>query len=213
LIPALAACGLLPAALTPGATWASSGGLRFDSEVIHLAVRNDSLHVTGDYLLIRATAAEGGAAQQVELFYPFPADPRLGGVRPGRVESRVPGGQWEPASTTLLPHGAGLHCRIAWPAAAGPAASDSLEVRATYSQALTGHYARYVVTTTRAWGEPLRAARFEIILPAGAAISEASYPFARETTLDQDGGRAWGYLYETTDFWPERDIVFEWTIR
>ncbi|MCK4413337.1 MAG: hypothetical protein KAY32_07335 [Candidatus Eisenbacteria sp.] len=216
----------------PLAEPASLGLVKFDSEVIHLAVRGDSLEVTGLYLLCRrregeprspesasvelapaghdrvepeAVGLETVSPAPVELFYPFPADPRMGGIRPGDVESRVPGGDWEPVGYTPLPHGAGLRCRLVWPAA------DSLEVRTTYRQALTESYARYVVTTTRAWGEPLRWARFEIHLPGDAELSSASYPFARDESAGDDDGTERCYLFETTDFWPERDITFEWT--
>jgi len=217
----------------------SLGHVKFDSEVIHLAVRGDSLEVTGLYLLCRrgegeprspesasvelapaghdrvepeAVGFETVSPAPVELFYPFPADPRMGGIRPGDVESRVPGGDWEPVGYTPLPHGAGLRCRLVWPAADSlPGAADSLEMRVTYRQELIKNYARYVVTTTRAWGEPLRWARFEIRLPGDAELSNASYPFARDEPASGNEDTERCYLFETTDFWPDRDLTFEWT--
>jgi hypothetical protein len=78
-------------------------------------------------------------------------------------------------------------------------------VHTIYRQALRGSYARYIVTTTKVWNEPLQHARFEIHLPPGAEPMRFSYPFVRQT--DERGDY---YLYETNDFWPDEDIVVEW---
>jgi len=176
--------------------------LEFDSEEIHLIVEPDSLTgqpgrtlvVDGTYRLV-CHAATG----VMSLMYPFPADPRMGQARPVRLEIRAPGGDWVPVEHALLPNASGLRCRV-------PLLSvDTLEFHAVYRQELIESYARYIVTTTRAWGKPLRRARFTVCLPAGMELAEASYPFAADTTAP-----APRYAFLTEDFWPERDIVVEW---
>jgi len=78
-------------------------------------------------------------------------------------------------------------------------------VEAVYRQKLEGDYARYLVATTRTWGEPLRHASFEIRLPPGAKPLEFSYPFARRETE----GEVY-YCLDVEGFFPDRDIVVRW---
>ena len=82
---------------------------------------------------------------------------------------------------------------------------DTLEVRTVYRQSLLACYARYIVVTTRAWRRPLKKARFEVFLPEGVSPVRFSFPFE----LQASGERAF-YMYETTDFMPDRDITIEW---
>jgi hypothetical protein len=79
-------------------------------------------------------------------------------------------------------------------------------VRTVYRQARRAAYGRYIVTTTGAWGEPRRSARFEIRLPAGARPLRFSHLLRGQTA----GGRIC-YLFQASDFLPDRDIVFEWS--
>jgi hypothetical protein len=74
-----------------------------------------------------------------------------------------------------------------------------------YRQAIRGTYARYIVTTTRAWQQPLRHARFEIRLPAKAQPIEFSFPFVK--TKDAAGTY---YVWESDSFFPDRDITVQW---
>jgi hypothetical protein len=74
-----------------------------------------------------------------------------------------------------------------------------------YRQAIREKYARYIVTTTRAWQQPLRHARFEIRLPEGAEPTEFSFPFA--PSRDSTGVV---YVWEADAFYPDRDIVVRW---
>ena len=80
-----------------------------------------------------------------------------------------------------------------------------LSVRSVYRQERRASYARYVVTTTSAWGRPLTHARFEIYLPAGARDMEFSFPFGRG---EGEGGAC--YVYEAVDFMPSHDITVTW---
>jgi hypothetical protein len=70
-----------------------------------------------------------------------------------------------------------------------------------YRQAMLGPYARYIVTTTQTWGQPLRKASFEIRLPPGAKNPEFSHPFRPKGP----SVRVW--IYEASDFLPREDIV------
>jgi hypothetical protein len=169
--------------------------LAFESEVVALHVEDDSLRVEGTYLLACREAATGC----VPLHYPYPADDQLGGARTVRLEIRGTGGSWEPGEFDEVAGGRGARWWI--PLDRGP----EIEVRTVYRQALQTRYARYIVTTTAAWGRPLRHARFEIHLPPGSEPLHFSHAFAPR---DGETGRI--YVYEETDFLPEQDIVVTW---
>ena len=60
-----------------------------------------------------------------------------------------------------------------------PCPGDSIAAEAVYRQKIETEYARYIVTTARVWGRPIRFASFEIRLPPGAEPLDFSYPFER----------------------------------
>ncbi len=169
--------------------------LSFNAEVVRLLVEADSVRVEGLYQL---TCHQPGP-EPVSLLYPYPADSLMGEAHTAVLECRVADGAWQPLPIEEVPHIPAARWRV--PRDLG----ETLEVRTVYHQALNGNHARYIVTTTSAWGRPLRTARFEISLPPGSQPTFFSYPFTRMGE-DQEN---W-YVYEAEDFLPEQDIVVEW---
>lgn len=192
---ALALLSSLPAAGGEGDWIGDSFPILFDSEWIRLSVVGDTLEVRGTYIL----RCQGRTGAQISLFYPFPEDSLLGGARMVSLRASVDGidaGAWSWEETPGI---SGVHWRTP------PCTGDTITMEAVYRQKLATSYARYIVTTTRGWHRPIRRARFDIHLPAGAAAPEFSYPFeAREDSL----GRR--YTYEAESFYPDRDIVVRW---
>jgi hypothetical protein len=189
LWPALAAA-TLATAVVAGADEGPAGRLEFDSEEIVIDVRGDVVAVTGTYHF----RVVGGAVRAQAMLYPYPEDPLLGAARTLRLEWRQPDGRWAPlAFEELAPRG------VRWRLPASSA--DTLTVRTVYRQAMRSTYARYIVTTTQAWGQPLRKASFEVRLPPGAKDPEFSHPFRPKGP----SVRVW--TYEATDFLPREDIV------
>jgi hypothetical protein len=185
----LAAATLAPA-VAGAAGNPSVGRLEFDSEVILIDVRSDVVEVTGTYHF----RVVGGAVPAQPMLYPYPEDPLLGQARTQRLEWQRPDGRWVPLAFEELPP-RGVRWRL-------PASeADTLTVRTVYRQATRSTYARYIVTTTQAWGRPLRKARFEVRLPPGARDPEFSHPFRPKGP----SVRVW--TYEATDFLPREDIV------
>jgi hypothetical protein len=185
---------LVAAALATGVAVAGeappAGRLEFDSEEIVIDLRGDAVEVTGTYHFRVA----GGAVPAQPMLYPYPEDALLGTARTLRLEWRQPDGRWAPLTFEELPP-RGVRWRL--PATA----SDTLTVRTVYRQVMHGYYARYIVTTTRAWGQPLRKASFEVRLPPGAKDPTFSYPFRpRGPSV-----RVW--TYEAEDFLPREDIL------
>lgn len=164
--------------------------LRFDSEEILIDVRGDVVEVTGTYHF----RVGGGRPAAQPMLYPYPQDARLGAARTVRLEMRQPDGRWRPLEFEELPP-RGVRWRL-------PAVdTETLTVRTVYRQPMRTTYARYIVTTTQHWGEPLRRAAFEIHLPPGARNPAFSYPFRPK------GPSVLVWTYEADDFLPRKDIV------
>jgi len=166
------------------------------AQQVGLEVEPDSLRIDAVYIFVCRPDA---AAAQASLVYPYPEDPLLGGARTVQLACRLGARAWQELPRHELPGSRGALWSL--PVAAG----DTLTVRTTYRQALRTSYARYIVTTTAAWGQPLRRARFEVHLPCGAVPEEFSFPFE---PCGQGEGTGW--CYETTDFLPDRDVIVRW---
>lgn len=186
----LAAAGLAIALAAVAAGDRPAGRLEFDSEEILIDLRGDAVEVTGTYHFRVA----GGPVPAQPMLYPYPEDPLLGAARTLRLEWRQPGGRWAPLAFEELPP-RGVRWRLP------ETESDALTVRTVYRQAMHSTYARYIVTTTEAWGQPLRSASFEVHLPPGAKDPTFSYPFRPKGP----SVRVW--TYEARDFMPREDIV------
>jgi hypothetical protein len=178
-------------ALLALAAQAAPGALRFDSESIRLEVCGDTLRVEGIYRFLATSPRE-----PLALFYPYPVDSLLGEAWTESLAWRpTPAAPWTPLAEGTRPARDG----VIWILPLG--GSDRVEARTVYCQRLLARYARYIVTTTQAWPEPLREARFELILPPGMQLVESSFPFVRE-------GEHW--VYETCDFMPAVDVIVRW---
>ncbi len=174
--------------------WASHAAmpLIFDTELIRLEIQGDTLRIEGDYRFLCDSTRS-----HISLFYPYPVDSLLGRAWTESLIWRPsPDSVWRVASFREHNKNKGA----SWQIKIGN--SDRPEVRTVYKQLMLERYARYIVTTTSAWGRPLSHARFEVTLPPGAAISESSYPFERDV---QD---VW--VFEAESFQPVVDIIVEW---
>jgi hypothetical protein len=191
-----------PTSTPPAAPTHRPQRLEFHSEIIRLRIAADTLEVEGEYRFLCPAAASHGAA----LFYPYPIDSLLGEAHTVSLATRPAHGEWQPAPFKEVerrdgPGRAGARWRLP------SCTSDTLEVHTIYRQALAARYARYIVTSTKAWQQPLVRARFEIYLPENAVPRSFSYAFER---VDSDDGAC--YVFETEQFLPDRDIVVEWEI-
>ena len=169
--------------------------VQFDSEIVRIFVEEDSLRIDGLYRLV----CRDTSSIIPPLFYPDPADSLLGDARTLLLEARCAGEEWQ--SLPLIEHPQRPGVRWRFP----QVGCDSVDVHTVYRQARWANYGRYIVTTTQAWGRPLRHARFEVYLPAGARPVDFSFPFRR-----QEASNAVYYLFEADDFLPDRDIRFTW---
>ena len=140
----------------------------------------------------------GDRERVVLLSYPYPADERLGGAHTEFLRARTTE-DWIPLSFAERPAGDGAR----WWVPVSP--GQALEVHTVYHQQRLADYAHYIVTTTKQWRRPLARARFEVYLPDGAQPRSWSYPF-----VPGQGAQGACWIYEATDFWPDRDITVSW---
>jgi hypothetical protein len=194
---ALGAC-LAGAVCAGGPAADSRFPLQFESEVVRLFVEPDSVRVEGLY---RFACTDAGGSD-IALAYPYPADSLMGGARTLYLRARAPGGLWEPAVFTEAPRGRGVRWRLPG------CTADTMEAHTEYRQARRANHAVYIVTTTRAWGRPLRRARFEVYLPPGATEPRFSHPFEYRAARGPQERPGW--VLEARDFLPDREIVVDW---
>ncbi|MFQ5870002.1 MAG: DUF4424 family protein [Candidatus Zixiibacteriota bacterium] len=83
---------------------------------------------------------------------------------------------------------------------------SSTEMRVTYSQRLKGKQARYILTTTKAWGKPLKSADHQLILSENLKISSISFPFDRAENI---AGKRVYFSYKE-NFLPDTDLIVTW---
>lgn len=185
--------GTLP---EPHGPLATSFPMAFDSEWVRLYIQEDTVEVRGTYWLLCRRRLD----HPLPLFYPFPQDSLLGGARLVSAQARSGGAAPQSLRVDDLPQAPGVRL---W---APPCTADTLRIDAVYRQQARAGYARYVVTTTRAWDRPLRRARFEIHLPRGAHPVGFSFPFRAQ---ESDSGGP--YIFEADSFLPDHDIEVRWT--
>lgn len=197
-------CGFAAGAAAAGDRPLDRSPVLFDSEIVRLFVKGDTLEVEGIYLLL----CNAQRSNTVTLFYPYPGRDYLGDAHTVLLQARPPGGEWRPLSfeevdhKRTMPTGEIIGGARWWvPLDLG----DSLEVRTIYRQGLTAECATYIVTTTSAWGQPLKNVRFEIHLPQELDPTSFSFPFR---LVSPPSGTY--YLYETSNFMPEVDIDVCW---
>ena len=83
---------------------------------------------------------------------------------------------------------------------------SSTEMRVTYSQRLKGKQARYILTTTKAWGRSLKSADYQLILSENLKISSISFPFDRTENI---AGKRY-YFSHKENFMPALDLIIRW---
>jgi len=163
----------------------------FVRETIDMVVRDGSFTVTGTYFLRWNDAS----LNVFPLMYPFPVD---GGIHfPESVtvtgtDSRAPLPFRENRERGVISF------------AVQQGLSDTFTV--TYTQKTETASARYILTTTKAWGKPLERAAFIVTVPAHFRGVELTY---EPDTVTRDGDSVI-YRFTRTDFMPDHDLVVTW---
>ncbi len=158
--------------------------MQFASEEVLLAVDEDEVSVEGKYYLRNREKA----SIRVRLFYPFPTN--RDHAYPYHME--VEGHQFERMKK-------GIAFRLEF----GPLELKELVVR--YKQRISTNRTRYILTTTREWGEPIETARFVVSIPKVFEVSTSYEPDSAVTR----GDRIFCYIEERNLF-PTQDLIVSW---
>lgn len=158
--------------------------VRFAREAILMTVIPPDLEVEATYVLVNRTSSP----QSASLLYPFPIDEN----HPYPYLWEVDGAAARAGPTGLV-----------WRVDLGP--SEEREVRVRYRQLSFSRDARYILTSTGRWGEPLEHAVYEVRWPAHVAGMAVSYG---GTVRLEEGMRV--LRFERRDFEPPRDLAVRW---
>ena len=188
----------LAAALTAGGIYFFSGHftpVRFDLERIEVRIESRQIHVTGLYRYSNSSWAPSVLTMKV----PFPVDadhPEPKGFSLSQSDERGH------AIAEIVPavRGGDVSFRQVF------RPRESKWVRLDYVQQTRVDTARYILTTTQAWGRPITRADFVLYLPRDLNLASSSYPL-RESATE---GREKFFTFSRTDFYPDRDWVFTW---
>ena len=161
----------------------------FNAEVIRIRLENRDAVVEGSYDFV----AEAGGFEP-DVWYPIDVD---GGFevlsllahRDGEVSLSLP----------MERHRDG----IAWVVPAMETGACRVEVR--YRQSTPDQRMRYIMTSARGWGRPLKRVRLEVIVPKGLKLRGASYPLVPSEEPERTV-----YSWESEWSEPERDLVLIW---
>ncbi len=85
-------------------------------------------------------------------------------------------------------------------------ASGELEFEVTYRQRTTAPNATYIVTSARAWNDPLDQSILVVMGPEGWAPKETSFPMVEQT--DESGRTIW--VADMYRFFPDRELFASW---
>ena len=88
-------------------------------------------------------------------------------------------------------------------------ALDSTIILINYTQKCTDNYFEYILTSTKAWGKPLKLAEFTIGIDSTLKLISHSYDFD-STYSNKDKTY---YYFKRKNFFPDEDIYLRWERR
>jgi hypothetical protein len=179
---------LVPAAIFPS----YSAGIMFHKERVDAVVRApDTLEIRGIYWFVN----EDPTATSAAIYYPFPLD-SLSAYPHFITVTRLP--QKQPVRFDTLHEG------IRWDMKFAAKAGDS--IRVVYRQRVSRMQGRYIVTTAKLWGRPLRSADFSVTVPPGMILDHWSFVY--DSTNSHNDTLI--YYVHRSPFSPDADMLMQW---
>jgi len=170
-------------------------GVDFLYEKIILEIEPPELTVTGLYRFQNRFPFE----VTLPMLYPFPVDEYQDFPHQISVKSITADGK-QPLEFAWRRNDNAIRLNVS---AGG---KSSTEMRVTYSQRLKGKQARYILTTTKAWGRPLKSADYQLILSENLKINSISFPFDRAQNV---AGKRYYFLHKE-NFMPDVELIIRW---
>lgn len=170
-----------------------SGRISFVSEHIDMAVEPGRQIITGYYTFRRT----GNSPQRFTVSYPFPVNDDMhfpDNISVCRVSD----------NTRVNVNKHFDHDSVSFEVPFDKANTVTVAVR--YIQRLSAHEARYILTTTAAWGKPLEHAEFVISIPD--TLNHVALSYTPDLTIIDEGRII--YSMKRSQFMPEKDLVVRW---
>lgn len=166
--------------------------LQFYEEALFFEIRDGCFEVDGQYYFKNSGSRE---IHQI-LFYPFPRD-----EMPGKIDSvfitDVRGSE-EDLIINQTEKGVSFRLSIE--------AGKEKTYRIYYRQRTPNRKAKYILTTTAQWGQPLKKAFYQLKVPSDISITYFSYPPDKE----EKQGNYQIYYWYMESFMPDKDFIVEW---
>jgi hypothetical protein len=160
---------------------ACNRGISFKRERIETTiVACDTLEIRGTYFFENIDSLP----HTTSIYYPFPVDSIL--AYPHYIELKRSSGE---SDTRYIKVKKGMR----WRMTVGAGETDSVVV--TYRQKTTAAQGRYILTTTKYWGKPLKSAAFTVAVPDG--ITLAFWSFAETCGLGES--RDYSFTCQSND--------------
>jgi hypothetical protein len=163
----------------------ADGSVEFSSERIEMSIRGNTLTIHGIYHFTNPNPEPA----RVTMLYPFPVD----ATHPFPHAIRV-----KPIAYRKVKDG------ITWTVEAGPNGKPTVNV--VYSQRCLDRSAKYILTTTQAWGQALKQAEFIVRVPS--SFKEVTLSYTPDSLKEIKGEQV--FYLTRKDFLPEKDLEVRW---
>lgn len=165
--------------------------LRFTDEIITVHISENRVLLTGQYLFQNSERQP----LDMRLYYPFPINEHL--LYP---DSIVVTDQRVGKTTRFREAPLGIYFPVTLPPA------DSAWYQVVYAQHINQNSFTYILTTTHAWNQPLRSARYIVKLPYSLRLTAIS--LLPDTTIQKDSYQEIRILRK--NFMPDKDLMIQW---
>ena len=174
-------------------TTSKASKVLFVKEHIDVRVLNEALfEVQGEYFF---TSGDGNAGVST-LFYPFPID--SASLYPSFIHVSS---MERSDSVSFRKNDRGIF----FPVTVHPGDTSGIEV--VYRQQVKKRSGTYILTTTGAWGRPLRNSSYSVCVPQALTLNYMSY----ESDSVFVKGKNVVYSFFRSCFMPDRDLFFTWS--
>jgi hypothetical protein len=167
--------------------------VEFFAEQITLAVDDSAARIECEFHFRNNLSGQ----RNFPVIFPFYVDSQS--LFPDYIDACIAGPDRRQLEVKILPERNAAVINI-------PLAESTTIWRLQYRQRITGSMARYILTSTQAWGRPLEKATYRFIVPKSFG-EIVVWPQADSTA---DTGEFIEYWAHRNNFMPERDMEIRW---
>jgi hypothetical protein len=170
--------------------------IRFDRERIEIWAFDGQIQVTGFYHYVNRSFFPSSFSFGV----PFPVDPQHSWPAAVRLSEVDSSGAFLREIESHRFHGETVFRLWFWP-------SRERWIRLDYTQGTSVPRARYILLTTRKWGQPLDRGEYILHLGERLRLDSSNYLLTSISTRNPES-----YFFSRSDFLPSKDWEFRWRV-